>query len=47
MTVAHTRWQMGDSAPDLTMTDVHGVNYDLHTAWQKGGLVISFLRHFG
>ena len=47
MTPAKTRWQIGDTAPDLTMTDIHGVAHDLQTVWQQGGLVISFLRHFG
>jgi hypothetical protein len=47
MTPAKTRWQIGDMAPDLTMTDIHGVAHELQTAWQQGGLVISFLRHFG
>jgi hypothetical protein len=47
MTAAKTRWQIGDTAPDLTMTDIHGVAHELQTVWQHGGLVISFLRHFG
>jgi hypothetical protein len=47
MTNTPVRWQIGDNAPQLTMTDVHGVAHDLQSAWQQGGLVISFLRHFG
>lgn len=47
MTATKVRWQVGDSAPWLTMNDVNGVTHELHTTWQQGGLVISFLRHFG
>ncbi len=47
MTPTKTRWQIGDDAPNLIMTDVHGVAHDLQSTWQQGGLVISFLRHFG
>ncbi len=42
-----TQWQIGDVAPDATLTTVTGESVALSTLWQGRGLVITFLRHFG
>lgn len=37
----------GDSAPDISLSDVHGERVPLSAFWQKGLTLMSFLRHFG
>ncbi|MFZ9856897.1 MAG: hypothetical protein ACO3F2_01010 [Roseiflexaceae bacterium] len=39
--------QVGDSAPNVQLIDMHGTSVQLADLWQPHGLIISFLRHFG
>jgi peroxiredoxin len=37
----------GDSAPDITLLDIHGNRVQLADFWKNGLTLMSFLRHFG
>jgi peroxiredoxin len=37
----------GDSAPDITVLDIHGNHVRLADFWKNGLTLMSFLRHFG
>ena len=37
----------GDVAPDGVCLNVDGLPVDLSTFWEKGPLLLTFLRHFG
>lgn len=39
--------QVGQSAPDVTVLDIHGQPIQLASLWQNGPVLLSFLRHFG
>lgn len=41
------RLAIGDSAPDISVLDVEGNPILLSGIWDKGAVLISFLRHFG
>ena len=41
------RLQVGDTAPDITVTDIHGAPVELATYWKGGPTLVTFLRHFG
>ena len=37
----------GDAAPDGICLNVEGLPVELSTFWEKGPLLLTFLRHFG
>jgi peroxiredoxin len=39
--------EIGDKAPDITVSDIHGEPVDIASFWKSGPTLISFLRHFG
>jgi peroxiredoxin len=39
--------KIGDHAPDIIVSDIHGQPVELASYWQKGPTLVSFLRHFG
>lgn len=41
------RLQVGESAPNISLMTMHDVTVQLADVWQPGGVIISFLRHFG
>jgi peroxiredoxin len=42
-----TRLKIGDQAPNITVSDIHGQPVQLASFWQNGPTLVSFLRHFG
>jgi len=41
------RLQVGDTAPNVQLRTMHDTPVHLAEIWQPGGVIISFLRHFG
>lgn len=41
------RLEIGDPAPDITVTDIHGTPVQLAAGWSDGPTLLTFLRHFG
>ena len=41
------RLEIGDPAPDITLSDVHGAPVQLADFWSGGPTLLTFLRHFG
>lgn len=39
--------KLGDHAPDIIVSDIHGQPVELASYWQNGPTLVSFLRHFG
>lgn len=41
------RLHIGDAAPNVPLITMDDATVHLAELWQPGGLIISFLRHFG
>ncbi|MEO8610865.1 MAG: peroxiredoxin-like family protein [Chloroflexota bacterium] len=39
--------KIGDPAPDIIVSDIHGQPVEMASFWEKGPTLVSFLRHFG
>ena len=46
-TTASAQFDVGDSAPDLTLPDARGRNIAFSELWQAAPLALLFIRHFG
>ena len=42
-----TQWHVGDAAPDATLLSLASEPVALSALWQRNGLILTFLRHFG
>ena len=47
MTVHSRTAAVGQQAPDFTLTDQHGIEFQLREALDAGPMVLVFLRGFG
>lgn len=41
------RLQIGDSAPNITLSDIQGNPVQIADYWADGPTLVTFLRHFG
>ncbi len=46
-TTTHSRLEIGMTAPDIILTDVHNQSIHLNELWSYGPTLLTFLRHFG
>jgi len=41
------RLKIGEKAPNITVSDIHGQPVQLASYWKDGPTLMTFLRHFG